>query len=80
MGEAVQSKNRSRSAAVAVAVSAAAAAEVAAVSAAGVLVEVIMAEGLSGTHASCHLARFHLKIPLLELHLRVVQRVQSRVK
>ena len=32
-----------------------------------VLVEVIPAEGLSGTHRSHHLARFHLKRPSLEI-------------
>ena len=47
---------------------------------AAVPVEVIPAEGLQGTHISHHLTRFHLKIPSLELHLRFVHRVKSRVK
>ena len=35
--------------------------------AAAVLVELITAEGLSGTHTSLQLSRFHLKIPSLEI-------------
>ena len=43
-------------------------------------VEVIPVEGLLGTHRSRHLARFRLKRPSLELHLRFLHRVKLRVK
>ena len=47
---------------------------------AAVPVEVIPAERQSGTHRSRHLARFHLKRPSPEIHLRFAQRVELRVK
>ena len=49
-------------------------------SASEVPVEAILAEGLLGTHISRHLLRFHFEGTLLELHLRFLHRVKSRVK
>ena len=48
--------------------------------AAAVLVEVIPVKRQLGTHISSHLARFQLKIPSPELHLRFLHTVKLRVK
>ena len=47
---------------------------------AAVLVEAILVKIQSGTHISSHLARFQLKIPSPELHLRFLHTVKLRVK